>query len=926
MKYFFTVFIGLLLAGQLTAQNTGMIKGKLIDSARRQPLALATITVFSAKDTGIITYRLSDPQGEFKVPGIPLDLPCRVVISFSGYHIIRQTFTLTSQRSQLDLGAIPLSPDMKELDEVLVLAERPPVLVKKDTIEFNATAFKTLPTALVEDLLKKLPGIELDKDGNITVNGRAVNRILVDGKEFFGGDPKVATRNLPANIIDKVQVVDDKDQLNQDPYINKADLGQVINLKLKKSIKKGWFGKAYAGAGTDQRYETGAILNLFRDTFQVSVLGYTNNLNRAGFSLNDIQNIGGFSRGGINSISISNDGGVSVNDVSFGGTGQGIQRSTGTGININHDLGKKLTLNLQYFYGHINSQFDQISNIRQTIRDTVLNNRNTTSQESNDHTHRVNLNLRWRPDSLTTILYGPRLAFRKNPSDRNYTSFGSSNYEDPLNESQNMQHIDRGVMSYDHELTYARNFKKKGRALFLGNAINVRRDQSDQQNDVTNKFYNGPTGNTNLHQLRDRNTENYFFALGTTYTEPLTDKLSVRFMSMVNKFKNDDNLQTFNRDPITGKYEEPNPGLSNAINRSGLRSMTGLGFRLIVKKFTITLNGGIQTIDIDNSYAKSPSVKQNYTYLLPNFQVSYGKLNLNYRINVNEPGITDLQPVTDNTDPLYLRQGNPELVPTKTHSFSLNFNKYDAQKLVQYSMYLNGNIDEDGIIRERTVDGKGVQITRPVNVDGVWRASSSANISKQFKYRSGWQLSFRAGIWANFNKGLVMINSIRSQQKNWQLNPSVNWAFNWKDLFEFNQRYSPGWNKTFNSNRDLQNFEVVSHNLSHEIVVRLPKHFVWESSIDYSFNPDVAEGLRKNNTRWNAALNYLFLKDDKGQLKLSVFDLLDQNISVSRSVRENYVQDNQVTVLRRYFLLTFTYNIRKFGDKVGSRAQQLFRF
>ncbi|MBN9570275.1 MAG: carboxypeptidase regulatory-like domain-containing protein [Alphaproteobacteria bacterium] len=197
----------------LSAFSQGSVKGKLLDSANKQPLALATVTVFKAADTAIVTYRLSSPDGDFRVPGLPLGIPLRMVVSFSGYGVYRHEFTATSDTPVIDLGNVYLEPNATSLDEVLVVSERPPVTIKKDTIEFNASAFKTLPNALVEDLLKKLPGVQVDADGNITVNGKPVNRLLVDGKAFFGDDPKMATRNLPANVIDKVQVADDKDEM-----------------------------------------------------------------------------------------------------------------------------------------------------------------------------------------------------------------------------------------------------------------------------------------------------------------------------------------------------------------------------------------------------------------------------------------------------------------------------------------------------------------------------------------------------------------------------------------------------------------------------------------------------------------------------------------------------------------------------------------
>ncbi|HEV7782999.1 MAG TPA: carboxypeptidase regulatory-like domain-containing protein, partial [Chitinophagaceae bacterium] len=265
-------FIFICLAGicsHFAAFSQGTLKGKVVDSTGSKPLGYATVTVFKAVDTAIITYRLSTPDGEFKVPGIPLEQNTRVVISYSGYSVYRKEFTIRASQTTLDLGTIMLGTDTKSLDEVLVIAERPPVVIKKDTIEFNASAFKTLPNALVEDLLKKLPGVMVDKDGNIAVNGKPVNRILVDGKTFFGDDPKMATRNLPANVIDKVQVTDDKEEMMRNGDDNPNNVGKVVNITLKKGVKKGWFGKLYGGAGSSERYEAGGIANIYRDTLQL---------------------------------------------------------------------------------------------------------------------------------------------------------------------------------------------------------------------------------------------------------------------------------------------------------------------------------------------------------------------------------------------------------------------------------------------------------------------------------------------------------------------------------------------------------------------------------------------------------------------------------------------------------------------------------
>ncbi|HMR83315.1 MAG TPA: TonB-dependent receptor, partial [Niabella sp.] len=329
----------------LGVTGQGVLKGKLTDSTTNEVLGLATVTVYKAMDTSILTYRLSSTDGYFKVPGLPLHVTCRVIITMSGYGAYRKEFMLGDSTTTLDLGTLKLSHSNIALEEVVVIAERPPVIFKKDTVEFNANAFKTLPNALVEDLLKKLPGVQVDADGNIMVNGKPVNKITVDGKSFFGDDPKMATRNLPANVIDKVQVTDDKEELLRSGDDNLNNVGKVVNLTLKKGVKKGWFGKLYAGSGTSKRYEAGGIANIYRDTLQVSLLGYTNNLNRPGFSWNELMQTGGFQRSrgitnnsGMSQMRNANGSNISVNGISFGGmqSGGGVETSSGYGFNLDH--------------------------------------------------------------------------------------------------------------------------------------------------------------------------------------------------------------------------------------------------------------------------------------------------------------------------------------------------------------------------------------------------------------------------------------------------------------------------------------------------------------------------------------------------------------------------------------------------------------
>lgn len=904
---------------QAVAQK-GSIAGKLTDTTGRQFLSLATVAVFKASDTTLITYRLSDPRGLFKVPGIPFDDSCRVVITHAGSAVHRKTFLLTAATPDLDMGTIQLEPDARLMEEVLVVAERPPVMVRKDTIEFNAEAFKTLPNALVEDLLRKLPGVMVGADGNITVNGRKVNRLLVDGKEFFGSDPQMATKNLPADIIDKIQVTDDKEQMQQDPNLPVGQIGQVVNLKLKRSIKKGWFGKAYAGGGSDERYEAGGILNLFRDTLQVSVLGYTNNINRAGFGMGDINSIGGFNRSGFNSINIMGDGGFALNGISFGATGQGIQQSTGAGMNMNNQIGKNVTLNLQYFYGKISSQVNQLNNRQQFFGDTNMVVRNFNTERNISDAHRFGGFLKWNIDSLSVLEYRPSVTLSGIQAGKQMLYNTFNNVDGNLNESDNQLRLNNSANELANQLTYRRSFRKKGRSLFASGRASFSNNGNDQYNDATNTFYqDGGTLISLLQQLRQRQLNNTSINISANYTEPLNDRFSLQFSENLDYFANKDNVETFEKNGGPS-YDQPNEALSNGFSRGGLRSNTRMAVKYTYKKFSIMPGVNYQFLSIDNRFRKNTPIDQRFSFVLPSLQINIAKWNIAYNVNATEPQTNDLQPVQDNTNPLYIQQGNPTLKPAINHSININTYHYDMKNGINYNVYGYGAYSDNAVIRARTVDKSGVQMTMPVNASGIWWMNASLGINKEFKLTPDWKFTTGLNMWTTFNRGLMLLNGSGSETSNWLLNPGINIGLDWKSQFEWRQRYHIDHNRSSYQDPVFPDLNITTHRASTEFVLRLPKRWVWETNLDYRYNPQVAPGMQQNIYRWNAAVNFLFLKENRGQLKLSAFDLLNQNTQVYRTVSENYINDVETTVLKRYFMLTFTYNIRQLGGKVGGRT------
>ena len=909
--------------------NAGSIRGLLKDSSGKQVLSLATVTVFTAKDTAIVTYRLSDNAGNFKIPGIPLNIPCRVLASFSGYKTFRKDFQLTKGDPQLDLGTVLMQSDSKDLEEVVVYAERPPVLVRKDTIEFNASAFKTLPSALLEDLLKKLPGLDIDADGNIMVKGKRVNKLLVDGKEFFGGDPQIATRNLPANIVDKVQVMNDKEEMRRNPNMRESEIGQIVNIKLKKSIKQGWFGKAYAGGGTDGRHEAGAILNAFRDTVQISVLGYTNNINKPGFGINDIQRIGGFERSGYNSMMVMSDGGFAINDISFGGTGQGLQRSTGGGLNFNDQLSKKVTLNLQYFYGQINSDMDNINRQQRFFKDTILSSSGTSNYSTTSANHRIGGTIKWQIDSLTTLTIRPGVTLSASSNFSKGSSLTDENYRGKINRSNSISKGSGNSNNYAYNMFLDRNFKKSGRYLSVNADFSNVHDDNDQYTDGLFSTYNaGLPDDSLVNQLRKTGGSNTNSTTSVSFSEPLAKKISLRVSHTLQYTKQNNDISFFSRDTFSGKYDLYNRDFSNGIKRDTWKNTSGASLSLQLKKISVNPGINFLTASFRNRYTKNPMVSQHYQYVYPSLSVYGNHWNISYGASIQEPQASDLQQVVDISNRFYQRFGNPDLKPAFRQTVNMYTGNFNAASGNSYSAYLNGSISKNAVIRVTTIDHDGLQTTRPVNVNGTYDGYGGFNYNYQYKLSMDYKITVRPGLYGFYSKTFVSVNGSGSGQNNLDINPSLSLNLNIKDKLELNQRYTKSFKKTTYDDRTaFKNIDVNTHSIESEVVIRMPRHMVWENQINYTYNPQVAQGIRRSSVRWNAGVNYLFLKDDKAQIKLSVYDLLKQNISVYRYTGENYVSDVQNTTLTRYFMLTFTYNLRNFtGGKVGGKDRSFFLF
>lgn len=917
----------------------GTLKGKLADSASKASIGLATVTVFKAADTSIITYRLSNPEGEFKVPGIPAGLNCRVVITVSGYAAFRKEFTIAAADETVDLGTVLLPRSATSLDEVVVYSERPPVVIKKDTVEFNASAFKTLPNALVEDLLKKLPGVQVDKEGNIVVNGKPVNKITVDGKSFFGDDPKMATRNLPANVIDKIQVTDDKEEMLRSGDDNVNNVGKVVNITLKKGVKKGWFGKLYAGGGTGDLYEAGGIANIYRDTLQVSVLGYMNNLNRPGFSYGELMQAGGMERSRSNSSNSNtsiwrnpNGSGVSINGVNFGGMQNygGVSTSKGFGVNLNHTPSTKRSFFLQYFRGNVSVNRTNTTAISQFNEDTVVTNNTRLGGPIENNAHNIGMGARFKPDSVTNILVNANYLIGIQDEQRISDVSSNNNILGALSEGNIFQDNPAKTYNFRQNVSITRlSKKKKGRRFNFSQSLDINNRFNDYSTESTLQYIYPAPYDSITSQLRMERIPRTDAAASFNYSEPLSKLMTLRVGGRYEYSQLYNTVNTFNKDAVTEKYDVLNPELSSRFKRIGNRVMLSPGMEFKWKKWTITPGLRVLVQSFDNRLASMPaSITQKQNDLLPSLGIVYKKINFSYSKDIIMPGYMSLIPVTDNTNPYLIVKGNTELKPIERNNFWLNYNYNNTKSNLYANVYANGSLTNNDVVQSVTVDAQGVQTTMPVNADGSRNFYVNFNLNKQYKQNPKLIISWNVGGGYNYTRNRLFYNNAASLQNTFNL---YNWAslnLNFNDKVEFNTSVSKGNNFTRYTSENFRKVNIHSMWIENELIVRWPKHFIWESTINYDYNSNLSTSDARNIVRWNAALNYTMLKSEALVLKLYVFDILKTNKSLYSNVNRNVIMVYQTNTLTQYGLATLTYNVRPYNSarkKVGGK-ERLFLF
>jgi hypothetical protein len=894
------------------------ISGTLFSADENLPLEAATVHVETIQDSTLVTYSITERDGSFVLEDKTGYNELNLFVSYVGYQTLKKKISLTNP--EVNLGKINLEVS-NALNEV-VIKTAAPVTIKKDTLEFNVKSFKTQKDATVEDLLKKLPGVEIDSEGKIKINGKDVNKILVNGKPFFGNDPTITTKNLTKEIIEKVQIVDTKTKSEAYAGEDGDTQNKTINLTIKEENNKGVFGRVAAGAGTDKRWEFAGLFNRFDNDQRISVLAGGNNINSPGFSFGEISKM--FGRG---SSSFSSNGTFTIDGRSFGG-GQGITTSKNAGANYADKVGEKGDISGDYFYSNSNS-VDATSSQRQTFLTNGTFFSNTDSNSNNDtQSHVANLDYEVKID--TTLFLNVRPSFSYSTSQTTYASNQSSlNANRTLtNQSTVNSFVDNESKSFKNRMELTKKIGAKGAYVKaeINNDISTFNGE-DTLNSNTLFFGSSPDVVRDQFTEEDRESNNYETKLSGSI--PLVkDKWYFNLEYGFQKNEDENVKSTFDRN-LNNAF---NPDLSTDFEYTDTRNSPGASIRFKSEKFNTTLgvNYVFRTLEnVDN--LRLTAINRDFEAVEIDYYFNYNlskKANIyfNYGLDNNPPSLTQLQPFNDVSNPLNTIVGNPNLEPTNSHRMYLGYNAYDWKERSGFYTYSGITLTENNIVPRTIVDPITLKRTTTYdNVNGNYNGYAGGSYSKTIKIDSLQSIRFRGGLYGNFNKNVNFNNNIQYSSKNISYSPNIGFEYSYLKLFEIKSRYTLSLT---NNTYDIEAFEDINftvHRLEIETATFFPKKFEWRNDVNYTYNTNIADGFQKSAVFWNSSLSYAVLKD-KGLVTLKVYDLLNQNTNATRRASQDYIEDRQSTVLTQYFMLNFSWKFNSLGSKGESRGGNPYYF
>lgn len=891
-------------AAELPGRGT-YIKIVLQDSLAKTPLEYASVVVSYVGGTSK-KYGVSNEGGMVVIPGLGVGR-ATVEIEYMGYK--NKSITYDVKRGANDMGIIYLQEDVNMLDAAMVVGVANQMVVKRDTIEYTAASVKVNDSDMLEELLKKLPGIEIDAEGNITANGETINKIMIDGKTFFLDDPQLATKNIPAKIVDKVKVVDRKSDQARFTGIDDGEEEKVIDLSVKKGMMNGWFGNLTGGYGTQDRYQAGGMIGKFTEKSQISIIGNANNTNNRGFM----------------DIAGSMMGDMRVGRMRFGGGG--ILESYMGGVNANTDLKEgKLKLSGNYLYSASENRLEEKRN-RETIlgggSSSLYNNEQTRDVTSTDG-HRMGLEMEYNISDNTSIIFRPDFNFTGGDFS-NVNEFSTMTGSENTNSGKSESWGNNDAERFRGMFLLRQRLGKPGRTASLMLNYNISNNELDGYNYSETKYFknNLESASEVVDQFYTQNEKSYSLGGRFSYTEPLGKNFFVEGAYRYNYRNTDSDKDTYNKG-VSGEYDTPDEKYSSHYENTFITQQAELNFMKQEKNYNITVGVSMQPsttksygLERDTSYSVvnfAPSARVDYRFSDQKF------LRIRYRGRTSQPSINQLMPIPDNSDPLKITMGNMELNPEFTHSLYAEYMASDPKNSSWFGTMFNGSYTQDKIVNRSWYDANGVQYTQPYN-DGTGIYSLSGRVMfnskiarSRFSVMSFTNLRFGNGIsYVSVSEGGQTTESSYVKNVNRSLSVTQRLGFTYRDdIFELRLFGNVSYNNTWYSIQNMNGADTWTNAINGSVNASLPAGFNITSDIAHTFYVGYSEGFGKSSTVWNAEVSKSLFKE-KVTVRAKIFDILKDSQNSSRTTTDNYIEDLENNTLGQYVMFSVVWRFGKFG-------------
>lgn len=900
------------------------IRGVLISDALNEPIPQANIRVLQKSDSTFITGKASDLDGKFNIPIKNGNYILH--ISFIGYLDLFKNVDITSEKPLLDLGNITMNVDNILLSETVVSAKAAEIVVKGDTLEYNADSYKVTESAVVEDLLKKMPGVEIDTEGNITINGKAISKILVDGEEFFSNDPKVASKNLPANMIEKLQVLERRSEMSQMTGFDDGNEENVINLTVRPGMKEGLFGNGFAGYGSQDRYEGNFMVNYMKDKNQYTALGGINNTNNAGFS-------------DLGSAMFGSMGGRGGRGGMFGGN-NGISTSGNIGGNFSMEVSPKFK-----FGGNVRYGFTDTDLISSEYTQNILSAGNTLEDESNKSNNRSeNLNmdfrLEWDPNEYTKFIIRPTASvYNNNRTESGQFSTIEEISKEKINDGHSEYYSEGNGNDLGLNIDFSRKLGDDGRVISAQLSGQTGNSENSGSSISETIYYRGTRPNDNIDQRFKNVNDNSSWRGYISYVEPIG---KYNFIQVAYQYRQNNSIS--DRDTRTedvlgsGNYTILDTLYSKKLDNNFIRQELELNFQSIREKYDYLIGFSVQPSSSRNKTfigdRNIDSLRQDVVNYAPMAQFNYKwdkntNLRIRYFGNTNQPSVTQLSPVIDVSDPLNIRYGNPNLKPSFEHMFNIRYRSSNPEKASSVNAFINaGYMTNDVVSFTATNLESGKKITTYDNIEGNWNTNGRVMLNmplNNIKF-SIFSMSFASYNNSNGYTGYEDNNGLITKEKTVSKRYSLSEALglNYRsEAFDFSVRGNVNYNNVNNSLEGQQNQEYFNYGASANTAIYLPMSFTLESDINYSTNSGYADGFEQNEWLWNASIQKTIFKQKSGTIRLKIYDILQQRSNISRSVSSNFIRDTTTNTLTSYFMVHFVYRFNIF--KGGASQEDMMQ-